>query len=215
LEELKMKKIIAMLLVLAMTLCLFACNNDKKNPDNTENGGETVDEKVLYTVRVMDDKGNPVDDVVVNITPKGSSPTPFPSKDGKVEYKTAKEITATVTTLPAGYEYDKLNQAQSFDENGMLTVVLKAKSKDENAFVITVVDQNGDAVVGASVAMCDVTDSCRMPVVTGNDGSASYPLEDGEFKAKIISLPEGYSVDSLETYYYFVDGKVTITVTKN
>lgn len=209
-----MKKIISVMLVLAMMLCLFACNNDKKNPE--KNDPPAKDEKTTYTVRVIDDKGNPVAGVRVTFCPKGSTEVPWPTDaEGKAEYKSSKEMTVKLTEAPAGFEYDKINFAQSFDENNMLTIVLSAKAEEEGpVFLITVVDQNGDPVVGASVAMCDMLDSCRTPVTTDSEGNATYPLEDGEFKAKIISLPEGYEAENLGEYEYFVDGKVTFTVTK-
>ena len=212
-----MKKIISLLLVLAMMLCLVACGGKDKTPDTNEGEQQgTTETKVTYTVRVIDESGNAVDGVKITITPKGGTAVPFPTKDGVVEYKTAKEITAAVTELPDGYEYDNLNKALSFDENGMAIVVIaKKQSASDKFFVITVVDQNGDPVVGASVTMCDTSNLCKPATKTGEDGTASYAFSEGEYKARIISLPEGYTVENIEEYRYFEDGKVSFTVTKN
>lgn len=205
-----MKKIISIMLVLAMMLCLFACNNDKKQPE--ENDPPAKDEKTTYTVTVLDEEGNPVPGAKVTFCPEGGTEMPWPTDiEGKAEYKSAKEMTAKLTELLAGYEYDKMNVAQSFDENGNLTITVKKLAP----FVIKVVDQDGNALAGVKVQMCDAGGSCRIPVTTGADGTASYPFENGDFHAQLTTLPEGYSVDDIGAYYDFVDGVATITLTKN
>ena len=117
-----MKKILVLLLALVMMFSIVACKKDDQPDPGTDE--KPQDEKVTYTVRAIDEEGNAVDGVVVTFTPKGGTPIPMPTKDGVITYKTAKELTATITAVPSGYEYDKLDVAQSFDENAMLTVVI-------------------------------------------------------------------------------------------
>ena len=193
------------------SLCLFSCTPEEN--DNGEDGGQT-ETKVTYTVTVTDDKGNPIKGAILTFSPKGGTPIPYPTDaEGKASYRTDKEMSVTVTTIPAGYEYDKVGVAQSFDSEGKLSVVL-SKADQSNAYVIKVVDEKGSPLSGVRVQMCDAAGSCRMPVVTGADGTASYPYEAGEFHAQLTALPDGYTVDDVAAYYDFEDGVATITLTK-
>lgn len=208
-----LKKIISLVLALTMmasiSLCFVSCDNDK---DENENQGNNPPEKTTYTVTVVDGEGNPVPGVNLTFTPKGSTAIPFPTdSEGKASYKTDKELTVTVTEIPTGYSYDKLNVAQSFGADGTLTVTLTALAP----FVIKVVDQDGNLISGVKVQMCDSAGSCRMPRTTGEDGTVSYPYEEGDFHAQLTAgAPDGYTVDDPAEYYDFVDGVATITLTK-
>lgn len=209
-----MKKIIALILAVAMltamSLCLFSCDEDK--PDDDKDNTPT---KVTYTVTVTDEDGKAIKGAIVTFSPKGSNPIPFPTdKEGKATYTTDKELTATVTTIPAGYEYDKLGVAQSFGEDGTLSVVLTKAEAEGDPFVIKVVDEQGKAIAGVRVQMCDTTGTCRKSITTNADGVAEYAYEDGNFHAQLTELPEGYTVDDPAAYYDFVDGVATITLTK-
>lgn len=206
-----MKKILSLILVLVMMLSVVACNDKGNTPDDGE--GNKEPEKITYTVTAIDSNGKPVSNVEITFSPKGGTEFPFPTDEtGKVTYKTDKELTVKVTKVPAGYEYDKMNVAQSFDENAILAVVLTVIPEGD-PYVIKVVDQDGNPVEGARVQMC--SDACKAPIYTGADGTASYPYEEGDFHAQITKLPEGYSVEDMDAYYDFVDGVATITITKN
>lgn len=208
-----MKRIICLILALAMmmsmSLCLISCGDDTDGGDET--GGTQTPEKTTYTVTVTDDSGNPVKDAIVFI-----NGMPFPSdNEGKITYTTAKQITATVNNAPTGYEYDKLGVEQSFDANGNLSIVLTKKAQAGTKYTIRVVDQNGDAVVGAKVQMCESENEgiCLIPVTTDESGEAFYTAEEKGYKAALTSLPEGYEQIS-EGYVYFEDGVAVIVVNK-
>ena len=213
-----MKKIIALILavamLLSMSLCLVSCNDDTTGDDKDDDTPQT-ETKVTYTVTVLDGDGNPVRNVELTFSPKGATAIPFKTDlEGKASYKTAKELSVSVTSVPAGYTYDNVGKALSFGDDGNLTIIVNKLAP----LVILVVDQNGDPVVGAKVQMCDTTGSCRIPVTTDAEGKGTYNYENGEFKAQISNglagLPEGYTMDNPEEYVYFVDGVATITVTK-
>jgi hypothetical protein len=136
---------------------------------------------------------------------------PFDTEaDGKASFKTDKPLSVSITKLPKGYEYDKLNVFQAFDENGNLTVVLVKPAP----YVIKVVDQDGNVVSGVRVQMCNAAGMCYMPVTTGEDGTATYAYESGEFHAQLTTLPQGYLVENPDQYYDFIDGVATIILTK-
>ena len=204
-----MKKILALILTLVMMLSIVACNDDKNQDDPPKK-----DEKTTYTVTVLDDEGNPVAGVNVTFCPKGGTEMPWPTDaEGKASQKTTKEMTAKLLSdnVPTGYEFDKAGQSLSFDKDGNLTITLTALAP----YVIKVVDQEGNAIAGVQVQMCDEAGSCRLPRTTGADGTVSYPFENGTFKAQLTTLPDGYTVDDASAYYYFVEGVATITLTKN
>ena len=216
------KKILSAILVVSMILTLsvslFSCKEKEGNKDNTQqgnndqNGENTQPEKILYTVTVVDEEGNPIKNVKLDFNPKGGITIPFPTdKDGKAAYKTDKELTVTVKEIPNGYSYDKLNVEQKFGGDNTLTVTLITLAP----FVIRVVDQNSNPIEGVLVQMCDEAGSCRMPTETDAKGEATYRYEEGNFHAQLTSIPDGYSVENPDEYYNFVNGVATITLTKN
>jgi hypothetical protein len=203
-----MKKILSLILVFAMMLCLVACN-DKDNTDKGNN--PPADEKTTYVVTVVDSEGNPIPGVNVTFCPKGGTEFPWNTEaDGKATQKSSKEMTARIDKVPTGYEFDKLGQTLEFDSEGKLTVTLTARAP----FVVKVVDQDGNPVAGVVVQVCN--DSTCVPMgSTDANGEAKRPSMNGSYAAKITELPDGYSVEDIDAYYDLVDGKVTITITKN
>ena len=80
-------------------------------------------------------------------------------------------------------------------------------------YKVKVVDENGNAVEGAYVQLCEATEDgrCFMPVVSDANGEATMELEEGAYKAK-ISMADGYTF--ADEYTNFGNEKtVTITVT--
>ncbi len=81
-------------------------------------------------------------------------------------------------------------------------------------YTVTVKDQNGDAVEGARVQMCQ-DELCMVPVKTNADGVATFSLEEATYHAKLAALPEGYTGDT-EAEFDFPAGsyELVITITK-
>ena len=210
-----MKKILSLILVLVMMLSIVACGGKDKTPDTNDDQQQGApDTKVTYVVTVVDTDGKAVEGAVVSFTTKGGSPIPFPTdSEGKASYKTAKELTAAVTAVPSGYEYAKLNQKIEFDKDGKATITLTKKA-EEAPYVIKVVDQNGNAVEGVKVQMCDDAGLCLIPTATNEEGIATYKYQEGNFHVLINTLVDGYTVDDMSVYYYFTGREVTITITK-
>lgn len=234
-----MKKIIALILavtmLLSMSVCLISCNDDNGDNNNTEGGGEgggntNTETKVTYTVNVTDADGNPVKGVEITFTTEGSLSVPFSTDiTGRAAMKTAKALTAAVTKLPAGYEYDKLNDEITFDANGNATIVITKVEAQGDPFIIKVVDEEGNPISGITVQMC--SDFCRPPVTTGEDGTATYTYLEGEWHAQLtVNIPDGATTDEIaeilaetipgytvadpKAYYNFEDNIATIVLTK-
>lgn len=214
-----MKKIVALILtavmLMSMSAMLFACNNDNQPDQGTNEGNnDNKETKVNYTVTVTDTDGNPIKGAVITFSPKGSMSVPFSTdEEGKASYKTNKEMTAVVTSVPKGYECAQLGKSLSFDQDGKASVVV-SKVEVELYFIIKVVDEEGNPISGVIVQMCDDGGSCRKPVTTGDDGTAGYAYESGSFHAQLTQLPDGYTVDDVAKYYIFENGVATITLTK-
>ena len=82
---------------------------------------------------------------------------------------------------------------------------------DEKAhYSVKVVDEEGNPIVGAMVQLCN--ESC-FPSVTNAEGVAEFSLDEAEYKASFLTLPEGYAYVGEETAFYFEDGSNELTIT--
>lgn len=193
-----------------------------KNSGNTGDGGDgsgdiQPETKVTYTVTVVDEDGNPVKGALIQFNPKSGTSFPLPTgADGKASYRTDKEMASVeVFTVPAGYEYDKLNQKQTLDSEGKLTVTLTKKAVEGTNYTIRVIDQEGNPVANVKVQICESQDGglCLTPIKsTDENGVIVYTAKEAEYKATINLLPEGYEKVGDE-YTYFENGATSITIT--
>ncbi|MBQ8302096.1 MAG: Ig-like domain-containing protein [Clostridia bacterium] len=196
--------------IIAIILLVTLLPGNNSNPGGEQSGGENAETKITYTVTVVDQDGNPIPGAKVAFAANGGTAIPFPTNaEGKATYKSDKTVTATVTEIPVGYEYDKLNVAQTLSSETLTVTITKLAP-----LVIKVVDKDGNPISGVTVQMCDSAGSCRIPITTGEDGTASYNYEEGDFHAQLTVVPDGYTVDDLSAYYDFVDGVATIELTK-
>ena len=86
-------------------------------------------------------------------------------------------------------------------------------------YTVTVVDQNGDAVVGAGVQLC-YNGVCLPAVNTDDNGTITNLIKDGYEVSVLITVPNGYSEPTpvSGTYHAVIpegQTEITITVTKN
>lgn len=77
------------------------------------------------------------------------------------------------------------------------------------AYTIKVVDEGGNPVAGAMVQMCK--DSC-VPGITDAEGKASFTLPEDDYKASMLTMPEGYEYAEETDAYYFEDGAYEVTI---
>ena len=223
-----MKKIISMLLafVLVFTLgaALVSCsdeNADNGNGAGDNNDGGSTDTKDTYTITVKDADGNAVAGVevaMIKVTATGEMPYPGAKEtaaDGKVSFEVkAGDWKVAVEDVPAGYVLPENSFAFT---NKAVTITLESLP----TYTIKVVDQNGDAVVGAGVQMCEKGDSGRCVSYrnpTDENGESSMQIADGSYEAQVTRVPDDYTKP--EGYFDFEGSAitgytVTITVTKN
>ena len=82
----------------------------------------------------------------------------------------------------------------------------------EPTYVVTVVDQNNEPVVGAWVQLC--LEAC-VPAMTDDNGVANFFLEEADYKVGFTVMPAGYEYAGEEEAWYFADGENTITIVIN
>lgn len=79
------------------------------------------------------------------------------------------------------------------------------------AYVIKVVDADGNGVAGAFVQLCD-DHGCK-PMPTDANGIAGYSEGgEGQLKAQLLNVPSGYAMCE-ETIVYFEDGQTEVVFT--
>ena len=148
------KRLFAFALVLCMVLCLVACgknkdtdtDTDKKNPtqnqevqqdeqDDKEEQKETEedngtgipgDTRVNYSVKVVDEAGNPIKGVMVQLCLENCFPG-MTQDDGVAKFvMTEADYKVSVVSMPEGYTYSTDVQEFYFEEGRDLTITLKA-----------------------------------------------------------------------------------------
>ena len=128
-----MKKLIAVCLLMCVVLGLCACGDTTPatttEPTTTEPATETTTEAAAsgYTVKVVDEGGNPVAGAMVQICQGESCLPGVLGADGTAIFQVA-EADYKVSFLggvPAGYEYTT-EETEFYFDNYEVTIVLKA-----------------------------------------------------------------------------------------
>ncbi len=82
-------------------------------------------------------------------------------------------------------------------------------------YTVTVKDQNGDAVVGAAVQMCD-DKGCKMPAATNEQGVVTFTYDPSNYHITIVECPEGYTCDPEQAFYFEGDAtELVAEITKD
>lgn len=128
-----MKRIFAAILALCMAVCLCACAADEETAPSTEATVATTaateptdDGKVTYTVKVVDEGGNPISGAMVQICKEQCLPGST-NGDGLAEFNVVEdsEYKVSFITVPAGYA--GAEEAYYFEAGSYnLTITLKA-----------------------------------------------------------------------------------------
>lgn len=131
-----MKKLIAALLLVCMAVCLCACGGEEtKEPEVTQPQitlpEVTEPEKtgVTYTVKVVDEGGNPVAGAMVQLCAEMCLPK-LTNADGVAVYENMEERSdykASVTVYPEGYE-QLGDTVDHYLENGATEVTITVKA---------------------------------------------------------------------------------------
>lgn len=133
------KKLLALLLAMVLVFGLCACGGGEDQPDNTDGSTEpsstgeteeskTVDDgKVTYTVKVVDESGNPISGALVQLCLEACIPSA--TNDSGIATYNLEEADYKVSfmKLPDGYTYTTEATEFYFEDGSYeLTITLKA-----------------------------------------------------------------------------------------
>ena len=144
-----MKKLICMLLCLCFVFALAACGNTEEEtnetttqnvetttpeaPENEETqigtkpGPSIDDNTVEYTIKVVDEAGNPVAAATIaQICDEVCVPVKLTDGVGAKSLEANEKYHVNLTVMPDGYEYASGETEYYFDETNTCTIVLKA-----------------------------------------------------------------------------------------
>lgn len=76
-------------------------------------------------------------------------------------------------------------------------------------YTVTVVDEGGNPIAGAMIQICQ--DTCY-PSVTDAAGTATYRVEEADYKVSFLSVPAGYDYVDDTREFYFESGSTEITI---
>ena len=219
-KALKKFLIIALLLCMAMsTLALTSCKKDNgDDTDNTDGGGNVTDtpDADTYTITVVDGANTPVAGVKVMIDPTFKSYTS--DANGKITFETDKTgLKVAILSAPEGYEYSSSPVSFKSDSKELKLTVTKL-ADEKVTYTVTVIDQNGDPVIGAGVQLC-YNNVCLPAVETDANGVMTNTLKAGYEVSVLLTLPDGYSKTPVSGDYHAIipegETTATVTVTKN
>ena len=225
-----MKKLLALILCLSMLLSfamiLTSCGTPEtpETPDDENppaNGGEDGDgdgtepTKITYTVKFVDKDGAPIKGLTIRFVREDVASENFVTDnkgEAKIDLEESRNVRVELVTFDGWVEpaARKLTFGRMYE--------LEVEMEEDTSFTLTatLVDENGDAIVGASVQLC-VGSICLTASETNEDGEiyGTFSTE-GKIKVKIISLPDGYLMPSeLDTdgyHFYFEAGKTDVEI---
>lgn len=215
----KKLKIFSLILVLIMAfstvLVLSSCSNDEppENPKNPEENGD----KTTYTISVVDKAGAPVKDAVCYVSIDGvAKEEKTTDSNGKAEWELVAGKVATVTLKSVPAQYNKGGANATTDillSSGATSYTFEVTKL--LAFTLRLVDTDGNAVVGANVQICyGESGTCYKPANTDEYGEYTvYLSTDLLVKAKINSVPAGYTNPTGDEYTYFESGSFELEIT--
>ncbi len=230
------KRILCLVLVLSLMLCIpamFAGCNSSENKDTTANNGTETPNGTTssgsdnaYTVTIVDNEGNPVSGVsimITNVSDVYLNGTTDASGKFSTE-STGKDLGVMIVSVPDGYEKPAATNGAihaMFNNDKSVSITVNKKVNVTVAYTVKIVDQNGDAVVGATLQLCPNGTCLADNFTTDDNGVCTKELSpDLPVDIKIVTLPDGYTKPAaLDNGYHakIEAGKteVTITVTKN
>ncbi len=225
------KKILSFLLVLSLCFTLaISLTSCKDTGDDNGDGDNTDDNKISYTVTVKDKDGKAVSGVKLMISDSSSV---FENKetgtDGKATLKLDAEnvsLGVMITSVPSGYEKPTPISGvfhAVFGNKKDIIIEIDKPTTETVTYTVKVVDQNGDAVVGAELQICHTV--CVQCDLTDSNGETkkelSSSVSSGTLKVGILNLPEGYTIPeaTVEGGYHATiapsETEITVEVIKN
>ncbi len=182
-----------------------------------------------YTVTVVDQDGQPMQDVSLLLTgdfvhtrpleegeelPEGEEPETYPIKVSE-QLKTDENGVATTqqvsgpytvtVTLPEGYKADVTTLELTAEVPAVTVQLKKIVQKD---YTVTLLYPDGAVVTGAAVMLGSAYK------MTDDTGSVAFTLDEGQYSVTVMSgIPEGYVLPEKQTTFSFPEGESTLVLT--
>jgi len=192
----KLASLLAVALVIFGMLALASCGGD----GDTDASSGTSSSKVE---KPADSAGNSTTD-----SQKPDESTTDSSKDDATDSST--ESSTTNSSTDEGSTNSSTAESSKPDDGN--------DEANPNLVKVTVLNQLGKPVSGATIQICQDEVCFNKPIQTGADGTGSreYTLSQGNLKAKIVSIKGMDDFLASEEYIYFDEGsrEVTITIQK-
>ena len=156
---------------------------------------------VTYTIRVVDQAGNPVSSAVVNVCTDTTCLPGRTDDEGKIVFDDVlQNFHLQLLKVPEGYQLIGSTDLYTADRTDFtLPVQRDGAIPFPVTYTIRVVDESGNPVSGAMVNVC--TDSTCMPGRTDENGELIYEDVLQNFHLQLLKLPEGYApIDRTEDY---------------
>lgn len=88
--------------------------------------------------------------------------------------------------------------------------IQETQDDGKNTYLVRVVDEEGNPVAGAMVQICEGT-ACN-PGVTNAEGIAEIRAAEGNYEAKMLSMPEGYIYSTEQEVFPYAAGELEVTI---
>jgi hypothetical protein len=200
-------------------------NNGGNNGNQNNGGNNNTNTNKTYTVTIVDGDNNPVKDAKVIFTDGSTFTQPVATDaNGKASTQLPEgTISVMISTIPDGYEKpEKVSGPYHgvFASNSTeLTIEVEKKASEKVEYTITVIDTNGDAVVGMEVQICPGGVCLAQNYFTNEDGEITVEIAPGnEVHLKLHDLA-GYTLPEADGGYHAVieadETEIVIEIIKN
>lgn len=79
------------------------------------------------------------------------------------------------------------------------------------SYIVNVVDEGGNAVVGAMIMICQ-GENCTIATTDANGDANFFDKEEAEYEVKFAALPSGYDYTTEEQVFHFAQGTNELTI---
>lgn len=165
-----------------------------------------------YTVTVVDENGNPISDVAVQLCTETSRYPGKTNAEGIATFSLKQDsYTVRLATLPSGYDYAGEEREFAMGEGTELTVTLKESDVTVTRYTVVVTDDMGNPISGVQVKLSG--DSGESVGKTDEDGVVQFTTYTDSYTVSLVAMPEGYAyLEGDETFEMGEDDTLTVVL---
>ncbi len=160
-----------------------------------------------YCVTIVDDSGNPMENVTVCVMVGGVEIPYYSDAEGKVTMSLPSGTYTMKLTVPEGYTC-AVTQFLLSPNNPARELVLAAFVPQPVVYTVYVVDETGAPVANATVILANTT------YYTDANGVVTFELVESDNYAFLVMAPEGYKLEN-SVFAFGTETSITVTVYHN